>query len=125
MTFMKDVYELIVSAFAKFLAADISIGHARYGLFGIWVGKEGDKPCLNSEAQLDRALALQKAWSRSYKNFPNPYSDLVILYKTGVRLGRWENNILDVFDQNGDILSGVPLGSLIEAANKSLQRTSR
>jgi hypothetical protein len=121
---MKDVYELIVSAFVKFLAADISIGHARYGLFGIWVGNEGDKPFLTSEAQLDRALASRKAWSRNFKNFPNPYSDLVILYKSGVSLGRWENNILDVFDQNGEMLGGVPLGSLIEAANKSLQRTS-
>jgi hypothetical protein len=38
---MKDVYELIANAFTKFLAADISIGHARFGLFGIWVGSEG------------------------------------------------------------------------------------
>jgi hypothetical protein len=49
----------------------------------------------------------------------------VNLYKTGVKLGRWENNILDVYGQSGEMLGGIPLASLIEAANNSLQRTSR
>jgi hypothetical protein len=121
---MKDIHELIVNAFTKFLAADIPIGNARFGLFGYWVGNDGDKPYLGSKTQLDRALDSRDSWSRNFKNFPNPYSDLVGLYKTGVKLGRWENNILDVHGESGEMLGGIPLVSLIEAANKTLQRTS-
>ncbi|MGK5045736.1 hypothetical protein ACQ4WP_07525 [Janthinobacterium sp. GB4P2] len=114
---MEALYGLIVSAFAKFLAADLSVGRARYGLFGTWVVTEGDVPVPNSESQLDRALASRDAWSRRVANFSNPYSDLVNLYESGASLGRWENNILDIYGPTGEKVWGVPLSSLIESAH--------
>ncbi|WP_147328064.1 MULTISPECIES: hypothetical protein [unclassified Duganella] len=111
------LYELIVSAFAKFLAADLSVSRARFGLFGTWVVTEDDAPVTITESQLNRASASCTDWSRRFPNSPNPYADLVNFYESGASLGRWENNILDIYGPDGEKLWGVPLSSLIESAN--------
>ena len=110
------LYELIVNAFAKFLAADLSVGRARLGLFGTWVATEDDAPVSSSASQLDRAFASRNVWSRRFPNSPNPYADLVNFYESGASLGRWENNILDIYGPHGEKCWGVPLSSLIESA---------
>ena len=120
---MDALDELIVNAFAKFLAADLSTDRARFGLFGIWVGGESARPKSVSESQLDRALVSRDAWSKEFEDFQNPYSDLVAFYETGASLGRWENFLLDVFGPDGGLLWRIPLKSLIEAANNSIHRT--
>lgn len=114
---MEHLYQLIVSAFAKFLAADLSTDQARFGLYGRWVVGGGDQPVPESELQLDQARASQAAWAQRFFSLPNPYSDLVAFYETGASLGRWENHILDVYAPNGEKLWGVPLKSLIDSAN--------
>jgi hypothetical protein len=111
------LYGLIVSAFAKFLAADLSVSRARYGLFGTWVATEDDAPVPSSESQLDRAFASCSVWSKKFPVSPNPYADLVNFYKSGASLGRWENNILDIYGPDGEKLWGVPLSSLIESVS--------
>lgn len=111
------LYELIVSAFAKFLAADLSVSRARFGLFGTWVVAEDDAPVPSSESQLNRASASCNDWSRKFPNSPNPYVDLVKFYELGASLGRWENNIIDIYGPDGEKLWGVPLISLMESAN--------
>ena len=110
------LYELIVSAFAKFLAADLSVNRARFGLFGTWVATEDDVPIPSSESQLNRASASCNDWSRKFPNSPNPYVDLVNFYESGASLGRWENNIIDIYGPDGEMLRGVPLSSLIKSA---------
>jgi hypothetical protein len=114
---MEHLYQLIVSAFAKFLAADLSTSQARFGLYGRWVVGGSDQPALESESQLDQTRASQRAWTQRFANLPNPYSDLVAFYETGASLGRWENHILDVYGPNSEKLWGVPLKSLIDSAN--------
>jgi len=49
---MEHLYQLIVSAFAKFRAADLSTNQARFGLYGRWVVGGGDQPVPESELQL-------------------------------------------------------------------------
>jgi hypothetical protein len=114
---MEHLYQLIVSAFAKFLAADLSTNQAKFGLYGRWVVDGSDRPVPESELQLDQARASQGAWAQRFVSLPNPYSDLVAFYETGASLGRWENHILDVYGPNGEKLWGVPLKSLIDSAN--------
>ena len=114
---MEHLYQLIVSAFAKFLAANLSISQARFGLYGRWVVGGSDQPVSESALQLDQARASQGAWAQRFGSLPNPYSDLVAFYETGASLGRWENHILDVYGPNGEKLWGVPLKSLIDSAN--------
>lgn len=101
---------------AKFLAAGLSIDHARFGVFGIWVGPARDKLQPASDSQLDRSRASRDAWNSSFGNLPNPYADLVTFYETGASLGRWENHILDVFGPNGEKLWGIPRSTLVRAA---------
>lgn len=119
---MQTLEKLLVNAFAKFLAADLSIGRARLGLFGIWVANKDDKPTPVSDTQLERSIASRDAWSKCLNAFPNPYEDLVVFYKTGASLGRWENNVLDVFGPNNTQVAGIPMQSLIDAANNSIHR---
>lgn len=114
---MEHLYQLIASAFAKFLAADLSTTQARFGLYGRWVVDGSEQPVPDSESQLDQARASQGAWAQRFVSLPNPYSDLVAFYETGASLGRWENHILDVYGPNGEKLWGVPLKSLIDSAN--------
>jgi len=109
--------KLLVSAFAKFLAADMSIDRARFGLFGIWVGDQDHCPVAESDSQHAQALASRDAWSEAFADFSNPYSDLVMFYQTGAYLGRWENMLLCVYGPDGQSAGGIPLSSLIEAAN--------
>ena len=111
------LYELIASAFAKFRAAGLSVDQARFGLFGIWV-VDGDVPGSSSAEQIDRALASCAAWAEMCADRANPYADLVRFYASGASLGRWENRILDIYGSRGEKLWGVPLKSLIEAADK-------
>jgi len=120
---MDDLEVLLANAFAKFLAAGLSIDRARFGLFGIWVVNEEEKPQPTSETQLARAIASHDTWPNYLSDFSNPYEDLVAFYGTGASLGRWENRILDVFGPSGEKVSGIPLQSLIEAANNSIHRT--
>lgn len=114
---MEHLYQLLVSAFAKFLAANLSTSQARFGLHGRWVVGGSDPFVPESELQLDQARASQGAWARRFVSLPNPYSDHVAFYETGASLGRWENHVLDVYGPNGEKLWGVPLKSLIDAAN--------
>jgi len=120
---MEVLYELLINAYAKFLAAGLSVDHAHFGIFGIWIGPGSDKPLSGSDSQLDRALASQKAWSNHFEGFSNPYSDLVSFYETGASLGRWENHVLDVFGPDGEMLWGIPRVTFVKAANNALQRT--
>ena len=119
---MEALYELIVSAYPKFLAAGLSIDHARFGVFGIWVGPTEHRPQPGSDSQLECARASRDAWPKSFTGISNPYSDLVSFYETGASLGRWENNILDVFGPDGEKLWGIPRATLISEANIALQR---
>lgn len=112
---MEALYELIVNAYTKFLAAGLSIDHARFGVFGIWIGSPDNKPQPASDSQLDFARASRDAWSKSFGNLPNPYADLVSFYETGASLGRWENHVLDVFGPDGGKLWGIPRSTLINA----------
>jgi hypothetical protein len=115
---MEALYELIVSAYTKFLAAGLSADHARFGVFGIWVGAAEHRPQSVSDSQLDCARASRDAWPKSFAGSPNPYADLVAFYEAGASLGRWENHILDVFGPDGEKLWGIPRSTLIKAANK-------
>jgi hypothetical protein len=114
---MERLYQLIASAFAKFLAADLSMTQARFGLYGRWVVDACDQPVPASESHLDQARVSQAAWTRRFVSLPNPYSDLVAFYETGACLGRWENNILDVYDPDGQKVWGIPLKSLVDSAH--------
>lgn len=116
---MEHLYQMIVSAFAKFLAAGLSTNQARFGLYGRWVVDGTDRPVPGSELQLEQARASQGAWAERFVSLPNPYSDLVAFYETGASLGRWENHILDVYGPDGETLWGVPLKSLIDSANNA------
>src|SRR4051812_31262680 len=52
---MEHLYQLIVSAFAKFLAADLSTDRARFGLYGRWVVDASDQPemgCKGAEVRI-------------------------------------------------------------------------
>lgn len=120
---MEDLYELLISAYTKFLAAGLSSDHAHFGIFGIWIGPGSDKPLSDSDSQLDRALASREAWSTYFKSLPNPYADLVSFYETGASLGRWESHILDVFGPDGGMLWGIPRATFVKAANNTLQRS--
>ncbi len=120
---MLALEDLLVNAFAKFLAAGLSIDRARFGLFGIWVVNEEGKPQPTSETQLACAIACRDTWPNYLSDFSNPYEELAAFYGAGASLGRWENKILDVFDTNGEKVSGIPLQSLVEAANNSIHRT--
>ena len=113
---MEHLHQLIVSAFSKFLDANLSTSQARLGLHGRWVVGGSDQPVPEAELQLDQARASQGAWAKRFVSLPNPYSDLVAFYETGATLGRWENHILDVYGPNGEKLWGIPLKSLIDAA---------
>lgn len=115
---MEALYDLLVNAYTKFLASGLSVDHARYGVFGIWIGPVEDKPLPVSDSQLERARASSAAWPESFGNLPNPYADLVSFYETGASLGRWENHILDVYGPDGEKLWGIPRSTLL-AATKS------
>jgi hypothetical protein len=108
---------LLVSAFANFIAAGISVDRARFGLFGTWVGDQQHSPIHDSGAQLDKTLDSANTWPKVYPSFPNPYSDLSRFYRSGASLGRWENKILCVYGPDGRSLGGIPLESLITAAS--------
>jgi hypothetical protein len=122
---MEHLYQLIVSAFAKFLATKLSTDRARFGLYGRWVVDESDQPVPESESHLDRARASQRVWAQRFTSLPNPYSDLVAFYETGASLGRWENHILDVYGPSGERLWGIPLKSLIDSAHTTLPTLRR
>jgi hypothetical protein len=120
---MEVLFELLFNAYTKFLGADLSVDHAHFGMFGIWVGPINDKPLSSSDSQLDRTRASRDAWPNHFGSLPNPYSDLVSFYETGASLGRWENHILDVFGPYDERLGGIPRASFVKAANIALQRT--
>lgn len=120
---MENLFALLFNAYTKFLSTGLSVDHAHFGVFGVWVGPSNDKPLPSSDSQLDRARASRSAWPIHFGSLPNPYSDLVSFFETGASLGRWENHILDVFGPNNEPLGGIPRASFINAANIALQRT--
>jgi hypothetical protein len=108
---MPDPTELLVSAFSKFINAGFDGSVAKYGLFGHWV-----EPAKDVAASIrDRAVHSASRWSGQYGAVPNPYSDVIAFIDSGSTFGRWENNVLDVFLQDGSKY-GIPLSSFLRAA---------
>ena len=109
---MSDPTELLFSAFAKFVDAGFGVSIARLGLFGFWVAPVAATTTLVR----DRAIISAARWDSEYDPLQNPYNDVIAFLDAGGSLGRWENNVLDVFLANGNRY-GVPLSSFIRAAN--------
>ena len=113
--------DLLISAFAKFLDAGFGTDMAKYGLFGFCF----EPVALSTTSHIERASASAAIWQQKMGELPNPYKDVLAFFEEGGQLGRWENNILDVFLASGERF-GVPLQTLVQlASNYSLKWTDQ
>jgi len=113
---MPDPSELLVKAFGKFQAAGFSVAVAKSGLHGFWVETSAEASTIPSP--LERAMASSRRWADEYPSLQNPYDDVSKFLSSGASLGRWENNILDVFMPGGN-RCGIPLASFLHAASNN------
>jgi len=110
-----DSPSLLFEAFDKFVAAGFHPSAAKHGIRGTWVGSPAGftgtcKAPEQTDDLLERARRSAAAWALSFGSLPNPYLDVCAFFSTGAILGRWENNILDIYFPCGKRL-GVPLAT--------------
>jgi hypothetical protein len=121
---MADPQVLLELAFARFVEARISVGGAKYGMLGIWVGPRSDDDSKqengSGSSPLQRAEMACARWNRAYRHLPNPYEPIIEFLRAGGSFLRWENNILDVEFPDGQ-KAGIPLATFVSRANNALQ----
>ncbi|WP_349655491.1 hypothetical protein [Xanthomonas sp. 10-10] len=113
---MSDPSDLLVQAFRKFQTAGYDITAAKNGLHGFWVERSVEATVAHSA--LERVMVSSKMWAQKHPSLSNPYQDVARLFSAGATLGRWENNVLDVFLPDGQKY-GMPLASLMRAASNN------
>ena len=113
---MFDPSEFLVQAFCKFQTAGYDITAAKNGLHGFWVERSAEPTVTHSA--LERAMVSSAMWAHKHPSLSNPYQEVVKFFSAGATLGRWENNVLDVFLPDGQ-KCGLPLASLMRAASNN------
>jgi len=115
---MIDPTQHLLTAFSEFLAAGFNSPAAMRGVLGFWLGtpESANRTELpHSDDTRSRALRSSAAWGIEHPQTPNPYADVVAFLEHGGDLGRWENNILNVYLPGGDWV-GIPLTTFTGAA---------
>ncbi len=113
---MSDPSDFLVQAFSKFQSAGYDITVAKDGLHGFWVERSAESTI--AQGALERAMVSSTKWAHKHPSLSNPYQDVARFFSAGATLGRWENNVLDVFLPEGQKY-GIPLASLMRAASNN------
>ena len=124
---MLNAHAHLFTAFAKFLAAGIDASAATRGILGFWLGAPPWSVARTVVPHSDdirvRTSQASAAWDIECPQFPNPYTDILAFLDSGGDIGRWENNVLDVYLPSGN-WTGIPLATFIgAAANNSFKPT--